>query len=185
MMTVDDLIDAFVEKVNALAREPRWPDDVPPSLRLGPPNKYGMYDWKIQKQDGIDWVEAVEAKLSAKLPPSFRSLVTRYVYPEFKAQGLWFFANTSEQVADEWREWLFKDKALSGGLLREGYIQFARPDTGSYDPICFDTQHKTKDGECPIVWIDHEDILCKGKNCVYKEIAPSFVEFVQDYLSGR
>ena len=160
-MTLDQLVDAFVEKANASGREA--------ALRVG-------------RQNGDDWIARLEARLPAPLPPSFRSLVARYVYSEFAAGGLWCFANTGEQTEQEWGTALWKDKVLSGGLLREGYIQFARPDTGSYDPICFDTQHRAKDGECPVVWIDHEGILCDDKIVVYKEIAPSFVDIVRSCL---
>ena len=161
MMNLDRLIDVFVEQVNSLEREA---------------------DRHIQRQDGIEWVAPVEAALAVELPPSFRSLVTRHASPEFEAGGPWFLANTREQTWHQWRTALWEDQALSGTLLGDGYVQFARPDTGSYDPVCFDTTRRATDGECPLVWIDHEEILCNDRIIVSKEVAPSFVAYVQRCL---
>jgi hypothetical protein len=183
--TVDQRIDAFVEKINALPREWASDTDIPPSLRLGSSEGGWRYDWRIQKRDDIDWIEALEANLPGPLSPSFRSLVTRYVYPAFSVGGLWLFANTREQASNDWRIWLWQDKYLSRGLLTNGCIQFARPDTGSYDPICFDTRNRAKDGECPIVRIDHEGILCDDRLVIISQVAPSFSDFVEDYLAER
>lgn len=67
-------------------------------------------------------------------------------------------------------------------LLQHGYLQFARPDTGDYDPICFDTRRRLKGGEHPVVRVDHESILCNKRIGTVTEIAPSFLKFVMDIV---
>lgn len=126
---------------------------------------------------------ALESRLPGLLPPSFRSMVLRYRFLAFEVKPLWFFGNTGEETTEEWRVALSADKFLSHTLLMHGYVQFARLDTGSYDPICFDTKRGRSDGEYPIVWIDHEGILCNDKILIRGEIAPSLADFVQNYLT--
>lgn len=137
----------------------------------------------IEPHDHSGGIASLEQRLPGVLPSSFRSLVTRYSFPVFEAAPLEIFGNTGEDNSDDWRHRLFADKVLSSVLLANGYIQFARPDTGSYDPICFDTKRKRSNGEYPVVWIDHEGILCYDKIIVRTETTPSFVHLVQAYLA--
>ena len=48
----------------------------------------------FRRLESAPWIDALETKLPRRLPASFRSLVTRYVFPRFEAGGLHFFANT-------------------------------------------------------------------------------------------
>ena len=135
----------------------------------------------IEPHSSLNSISALEQRLPSSLPPSFHSLVTRYSFLPFKIESLELFGNIPGE-AQNWLDCLFADKALSSVLLTNGYIQFARPDTGSYDPICFDT--KRSDEEYPIVWIEHEGILCYDRIIIRTEIAPSFVHLVQAYLAS-
>jgi len=47
-----------------------------------------------------------------------------------------------------------------------------------YDPVCFDIKSRKKNGECRIVKIDHEEILCNNRVKLVAELAPSFRELV-------
>ena len=150
-MTVDRLIDNFAADLAAA----------------------GAY---IERHDHEKNIVALDARLPDLLPPPFRSLVMRYSFLAFEIGTLQVFGNTGEEDHEEWSYSLFADKILSPALLTHGYIQFARLKTGSYDPICFDTKRKRGDGESPIVWIDHEGILCYDQIVVRGELAPSFVQ---------
>lgn len=186
MMNFDALIDSFVEQVNASPRELLFDYEVPQSVRIGtsPDAVYGMWDWKIKRYEGIDWLENLEAKLPSQFPKSFRSLVNRYIFPQFDSGPLQFLANTPEGVNNlyELRTGIFKDKCLSASLLRNGFLQFARNFSGSYDPICFDTNNKETASEYPIVNIDHESILCHDKIEITNVLAPSFAELIERHL---
>lgn len=176
-MNPDNLIDRFVERINSSSREGLFDEDVPPELRI---SRYaeGCWDWHIKTTDGIDWIEPLEAKLGTRFPLSFRSLITRYQFPAFEAGPLILLANTSVGVYDELRVRIFRDEILSQNLLSSGLIQFAVPESGSYDPVCFDIHRSRSNGESPIVRIDHEAILCDDQIVVVKEVAESFAEFV-------
>ncbi len=45
-------------------------------------------------------------------------------------------------------------------LLERGFLPFANPAGGSYDPVCFDFRDSSRKREPPVVRIDHEEILC-------------------------
>ena len=183
-MIVDELIDRFVELINISPREAMFDYEVPPELRLTV-NEHGWWDWQVKASDDIDWIESLETRLSMRFPPSFRSLVTRYQFPAIVVGPLILCSNTSSGTYDELRDRIFRDELLSDCLLLNGLVQFALPDTGSYDPICFDTRRPTSAREFPIVQLDHEDILCNEQICTVKEVAPSFHEFVSTYLTSR
>jgi len=69
------------------------------------------------------------------------------------------------------------EAVIADELLPAGYLQFGNPHEGNYDPICFDT-NKISNNEYPIVQIDHEEILCRSRIRVVKEVAPSFLELI-------
>ncbi|HEV7902304.1 MAG TPA: SMI1/KNR4 family protein [Pyrinomonadaceae bacterium] len=125
------------------------------------------------------WVEQFEHKLPARLPPSFRSLVARYSFPSFEVGTLALFANNGDGGYDELANAVFRDKVMADVTHKAGYIQFARPADGGYDPICFDTGGSSKNREFPIVRLEHEAILVNSRIVVREVIAKSFLEFAQ------
>ena len=129
----------------------------------------------------INWVEELEGKVARRFPVSFHSLISRYEFSPFDCKGIFFFGNTREvkEEREELRFAIFQDKILSECLLKSGYVQFGRPDTGDYDAICFDTNQKRSNREYPIVRIDHEGILCFSQIRVTEILAPSFYKFIK------
>lgn len=77
---------------------------------------------------------------------------------------------------------IFRDRAIAHTTLKNGYIQFARPDTGSYDPICFDAKKSVANREFGIVRLDHEQMLCNDRIKVVEKVADSFFEFASDIV---
>lgn len=182
-MDIDELIDRFVERINSSPRLSLLDFEVPPDLRLSKTSSIG-WDWKVKASDEIDWIEPLEARLRIRFPDSFRSLVTRYQFPELDVGPLMLFSNTSSGLFYELRDRIFCDECLTETLHPNGLIAFALPATGSYDQICFDTRRPTPDRDFPIVRVDHEEILCNEQLVVIEEVAPSFCQFVSTYLAG-
>ena len=181
-MHSDELIDAFVEKVNGSPRKRIREEDIPLALRAGGAELGLYYDWTIQKSDQIFWIDPLELKLPAVLPPSYRSLVSRYLFPAFDVHPILLLANTGQTLYHEMTLAMSEDKVLSELLLKNGFAQFARPSSGDSDPACFDYNRRENDGECPIVRISHRGIVFDSKVQVMKELAPSFRALVSDYL---
>jgi hypothetical protein len=72
----------------------------------------------------------------------------------------------------------FADPFLSRWLISRGYVQFGRPDTANYDPVCFDFSENEK--EPPVVVLDHEDILLERKKVRVCKVADSFLDLVKE-----
>ena len=158
-------------------------EDIPLRLREGGA-EYGLYyDWTIQRAGPITWIEPVEVKLPAPLPPSYRSLVSRYVFPAFEVSPVILLANTGEPLYHEMSATMTEDKVLSEVLIKNGYAQFARPHSGDSDPVCFDFNRRTQEGECPIVRVSHHTIVFNSLVHVLEEIAPSFQDLTCSYLA--
>lgn len=130
------------------------------------------------------WIDALELTLKLRLPVSFRSLVARYVFLTFDAGGISFFANTGVVSMAELSAAIFKDRIIAEASLRAGYIQFGRPEGGSYDPICFNAARSSSNREFPIVRLDHEEILCNDRIRVSRTVSDSFYRFAGS-LTGR
>lgn len=159
-------------------------EDIPVHLREGGA-RYGLYySWTIQSFNSVFWIDFLESRLPAPLPPSYRSLVSRYIFPAFEVTPLLLLANTGQDIYHEMTQTMINDRVMSKALLRKGYAQFARPNTGDYDPVCFDLGKRNRQGECPIVRIHHEDILIRSRARIVEEVAPSFQDFVKNYLES-
>ncbi len=128
------------------------------------------------------WIGVLESKLPRRLPSSFRSLVTRYAFAPFDIGPLRLFGNTGLDEEDDLSGVIFRDRTMAQATLKNGYIQFARPDTGSYDPICFDAKDSAANREFAIVRLDHEQILCNDRIKVVEKVADSFFKFAFDIV---
>lgn len=189
-MSTDDSIDRLVAKVNGSGTLCDLPEDVPAGLRCSDHNESGCFSWKIKAVRSARWLAAFERRLPKPYPPSFRSLIHRYSFAQFEVGPVLLFANTGDTDWDnhlfsELSVAIFQDKRISQKTMENGFVQFARPVTGGYDPICFDTNRSGRNCECPVVRIDHEEILCRDGLSVIEEVAPSFIELVQEFLDGR
>jgi hypothetical protein len=182
VLNVEELVDAFVRKVNRLPRRRIREEDIPNRLREGGAEFGLYYDWTIQKFDHVNWVEELETKLPGRLPPSYRSLVTRYLFPAFEVAPLILLANTGQTLYNEMSMAMTQDKVLAETLLKNGYAQFARLSSGDVDPVCFDFTRRAPDGECPIVRVDHRTILLRSTVQFREEVSPSFHYFVDRFI---
>ena len=118
------------------------------------------------------WIESFEERLPEKLPRSFASLVKRYRFPSFVFGGVNFFSNLGTGGDEELVRAVFRDPCLAG-TLSSCFIQIGRPDTGSYDLVCFDARHR-RGGEYPMVVLDHEQLLQHNKVRLIKVVAQTF-----------
>jgi SMI1/KNR4 family protein SUKH-1 len=133
--------------------------------------------------DDAPWVPLVESRLGRKLPPSFRALLLNYSFPEFEIGGVTVFSNLNDGSPMDITIAPFADRHMSPWLVGRGYVQFGRPDTRSYDPVCFDFS-STKD-EPPVVVLDHEDILLERRKVRVRQMAPSFIDLIEAGLQSK
>lgn len=158
-MNIHELIDRFVKVVD-------------PSATL------------FRPIESAPWIDALEQRIPRRLPVSYRSLVTRYAFSSFDTGGIHFFANTGAQSPDELPVAIFTDRNIANVTLAANFIQFARPEDGSYDPICFDARRNVNNREYAIVRLDHEEILCRNRAGSPVKIADSFYRFILSQVSN-
>jgi hypothetical protein len=173
---VRKLVEDFVGRINGGCREPLFTPEVPPWLRVGQASE-GITDWRIVAAEAKAWLPAFEARLPAPLDPSFRELLAHYAYPEFEFAEVWMYPNTGGLDRD-FEKAALADDHLVRPLLTAGFIPFARPAGGSYDPLCFDTINQIGKDDWRIVRADHEEALRNGR-VVVKPYAESFAKLLQ------
>jgi hypothetical protein len=113
-MSFDSSIDAFVRVL----------------LEAGIPVRAG---------DNREAVKELNAKLPKRISRPFEILLSRYSFPKFDVCGITLFAWSSNWESTEYLEAASGPKnSLAELLLPAGYLQIGRPDTGSFDAVCFD-----------------------------------------------
>ncbi|MCK4841634.1 MAG: hypothetical protein KAT04_07095 [Methylococcales bacterium] len=136
----------------------------------------------IEACPSIQWIDGITNRLPSKFSPSFMSLISRYVFDDFEAGEIWFYANHGNSSYNELVQAIFRDEIIFKTTIRNGLIHFARPSDGSYDPICFDISKRNKKGEFQVVRLDHEILLQHKKITVKKLIASSLLEYMENQI---
>lgn len=118
------------------------------------------------------------AVLPGVFPPLYEQLVLSYRWPDAELPLVEMLANPLGADLEGLLKQIQQDQGLWDALAPNGYIQFARGAGHSYDPVCFDTRQSQKDGDCRVVRIDHEEILCNYRIQEVAEVAESFRSLV-------
>ena len=138
------------------------------------------------KQDGVlverilgaPWFSTFEASLPRRFPATYSSFLSRYRFPAFDRGGIRLFGSLGDGSEEELGVATLKDPHLSKAALSAGLLQIGRPETGGYDPVCFDSRDMKNRGEYPLVLLDHEALLQFQRVVVVKEIDESFLSFM-------
>jgi hypothetical protein len=115
------------------------------------------------------------------MPPTYESFLSRYSFLPFDACEISFFGWDSKFEVDH--EMIpLAERDMSKQLVAAGYVQIGRPDTGSYDPICFDLNSQAQNREYRIVQVDHEWVLQWSRIKILREMWPSFRKMIEHHL---
>jgi len=114
--------------------------------------------------------------LPARLPMLYERLLLTFMWDDVELPSFLLLANPG---LDGLLTSLLYDRYLAEALLPKGFIPFGRAPGGGYDPICFNTRARAGRRDYPIVQVDHEDILCRGRLTIKEILAPSFRALVQ------
>jgi hypothetical protein len=122
------------------------------------------------------WINSVEERLGFLLPSALRALTSHYAFPAVTLGDVELFANLGDGSEDDLTVAPFRDAHLSKWLRANRRIQFARPATGSYDPICLESRGKLSTA---VEKFDHEDILLGRKKVTPTILCPSLEELLK------
>ncbi|HXA84644.1 MAG TPA: hypothetical protein VNZ47_06190 [Candidatus Dormibacteraeota bacterium] len=142
-------------------------------------DQYGRKLWKpVRLETPPSQLQEVYAELPARFPRLFERMVLSYRWAEVDLGTYRLVANPPGQDLSGLRSQLSQAPALWASLLPAGFIQFGKGPDLDFDPVCFDIKTRKQGGDCRIVKIDHEEILCNNRAKVVAELAPSFHQLV-------
>lgn len=133
-----------------------------------------------------DWIEAIEQRAGLVFPGLYYLFATRFQFPEFEVGGIMFFATAPDKDENEIhvRDKILQDPNLYPTCLMNGCLQFGNLYAYNYDPVCFDTKFRKSREDCPIVQLDHEEILIYERIKIMKVIAPSMRSFMESVIKS-
>ena len=126
-------------------------------LAVTEPTEFGRVSWRPRRQDPQPaLLELLYARLPARFPALFESLLLTYRWAEVDLQTYSLMANPPGPDLEGFFRQISGDRGLWEALLPAGYLRFGKGAGGDYDPVCFDMNSRTKSREMRIVKIDHE-----------------------------
>ena len=142
-------------------------------------DEHGFETWEPRKvRTERSSLSDLYRQVPGPFPPLFERLLLSYRWATIDLGLLTLLANPMGPGLSGFATGVLRDRGLTELLHPAGLSQFARPSGGEYDPVCFVTSKRTKDGDCPIVRVDHEGILSLHRLDIVGEVAPSFRSIV-------
>lgn len=159
-------------------------DPIAWSLAQGEPDTLGFLHWRPARNCcSRSCLEEIYARLPGRFPPLFERLVLSYRWAEVDLGRYRLLANPPGTNLHGLLQQM-SDRGLWDALIPAGFVQFAKGPDLNYDPVCFDMKSRNKRGDCRIVRIDHEEILCNYRVKVVAGLASSFEQLVLDTING-
>ena len=154
-------------------------DPIAFELSIGDFDQYGFKQWRpISCPTDRSHLDAIYKDIPARFPPLYEQLVLSYRWAEVDLRNYRLLANPPGTDLSRFLKEILSHKALREELAPDGYLQFGKGAELNYDPVCFDFKHRLRDGDCRVVRIDHEEILCNNRVREVEELARSFRQLV-------
>jgi hypothetical protein len=187
------LLQEFVSCFEKLGDEMSASRDLDPiawEFARGETDDLGRKQWRPARiTTERSYLDPIYAKLPSRFPALFEHLVLSYRWADVDLNTYTLLANPLGHDLSRLFGRLSDDPYLWEALIPAGYIRFAKGPDLDYDPVCFDIRSQRKNGDCRVVKIDHEEILCNSRVKVVAELAPGFEELVRQTIefanSGR
>lgn len=181
----DLLLEQFVscfEKLDEMTASKEL-DPIAWEFVVGKTDELGRKHWRpINLSSDRSCLDTLYTQLPSRFPPLFERLVLSYRWADVDLQSHTLLANPRGPNLSRLFSRISKDPGLWAALIPAGYIRFGQGPDLDYDPVCFDIRSRRKNGDCRVVKIDHEEILCNNRVKVVMELAPSFEELVRQTI---
>jgi hypothetical protein len=182
---VGRLLDAYAVDACRMGVASQSPKDagVPTVMQVGEVNGDGWVEWRVMPSTLTDAeVTALEKEFGVQFPPLFRAyLLARFqlfdqVHSHRHHQMVFMTATPAGKPLKPLRDLMKGWRPLIGA----GYIPFAQWGDG-WGPMCFDSLRRGDDGDCPVVWMDHELLIPLGADrCRHRESVLPFAQPLYD-----
>jgi len=176
------LIDTFVETFGTfddlhVSRDQVTGGDI--AQLVEPWDESGYATWRpMQGSASADDLALLYRGIAGPLPPLFVQLLRRYRWHQIDIDLMSLLGNLPPPFSG-FADVVRSDRLLFAALSRVNCVQFGRGSDVDYDPVCFDLGSRDLDGDCPVVKLDHEEILCNDRLTKVADIAPSFRALVR------
>lgn len=178
---VGQLLDAYAVEAWRRSVAAGDPEDagVPPVMQVGEVDPDGWVDWRVLPSTLRESeVTALEQEFAVQLPPIFRAyLLARFqlfdqVHSERYKRLILMTDTPAGRPLKPLRELLHAWRPLIDG----GFVPFAQWGDG-WGPMCFDSLKRANDGDCPVVWMDHEALIPLGaERCRHRDVVLPLVQ---------
>jgi hypothetical protein len=177
----DDLICRFVATFEQLDDLMCLPSDTAPP-ELANEVRDGWDRWRPTAiATAREQLEALYRKLPGRFPNLYEQLVLTHRWLEVHLQSVMLLANPPGRTLDGLEREIFRDPVLIATLLPAGLIPFGKVSGGGYDPMCFDLNSQRR-GDCQIIQVEHEAVLCHDRLGKTWPRYASFRELVWDTI---
>lgn len=160
---------------------------VPPEMFDGDVDDEGWVAWRMLPSTLTNAdVSKLESEFAIQLPPLFRAYLLAgfqlfdQVHSSRHDQLIFNTDVPSHDPLGPIRQLINAWKPL----LSAGYIPFAEWGD-SWGPMCFDIEKRNPDGDCPVVWMDHELLIPLGpEKCGDRNSVTPHVNLLYDSYRG-
>lgn len=169
---VSPIVTTYVDAALAQLRRldlMRWPGKVPDAMRddsIPPSDDWNGWNPIRSTVTDAD-LDDLERETGLPFPPLYRDFLKYRHFVDLTEVGVRFERHLSNDWTKALRKAYFRswprERILDVGLLPFG--SESQMDAG---PVCFDSKHRRTDGDCPVVFWDHEWVGSE------KEVRPLF-----------
>lgn len=160
---VGELLDAYAVNAWRMGVATAGPRRfcVPPEMQVGEVNAEGWVEWRVLPStlNEAD-VTAVEQEFGVQFPPLFQAyLLSRFhLFHQVRSRRYNQQILMTDTPAGMPLEPLRNLMSSWRSLIDAEFIPFAEWGDG-WGPMCFDSARRGADGDCPVVWMDHEALI--------------------------
>ncbi|HVS72720.1 MAG TPA: hypothetical protein VHQ47_15800 [Phycisphaerae bacterium] len=161
-------------------------ESAPAELDGGPDPGDGYRRWKpVAVRTEVGALEGFYARIPGPLPALFEKLALSYRWLEvYLDDDVRLLANPPGAGLGGLAENMAADPVLRNVLFPLGLVPFGRAG-GSYDPLCFDLSGRVGEGDCRVVRVEHESVLCNERVGETWMVAESFRLLVGSFVDGE
>jgi len=175
---VGQLVDAYAAEADRRGVASQRPQDsgVPAAMQVGQIDAEGWVEWRVLPSTlSENELRQFEDKWGVQLPPLFRAyLLARFhLFDQVTSRRHDQLILMTDTPAGKPLAPLLLLLSAWRPLIDAGFIPFAEWGDG-WGPMCFDTERRAADGDCPVIWMDHESLasLSEEKRRARKRVLP-------------
>lgn len=113
----------------------------------------GWIGWRLIPSTVTDLeLDELESTFGITYPPIYRAFLKIYHHYDLPSFGVRF----SRNIIHRWKKDFEQDYTAYATVLEQGLLPIGEETFMDAGAVCFDTRHPSPDGDCPVVFWDHE-----------------------------